>query len=89
MKRSEMIRLIAEQLFYRDLANEHQFWYTEEDRPLLAEQSDFAKEAFYADAKSLLSKLEQAGLKPPLTKRCPVLLTTIHTWDKEEQNETK
>ena len=86
MKRSEMVRLISEQLFYRDLAKEHQFWYTEEDRPLLDEQSSVVIESYNNDAKIILSKIEEAGLKPPLTKRCPVLLTNIHTWQKEEEN---
>ena len=38
-------------------------------------------------AGQILTMLEKAGLKPPLTKRCPVLLTNIHHW-KEEENET-
>lgn len=35
----------------------------------------------------VLDMLEECGLKPPLTKRCPVLLTTEHVWQKEEENE--
>ena len=38
-------------------------------------------------AKMVLDFMEGEGLKPPLTKRCPVLLTSIHTWE-SEQNET-
>jgi hypothetical protein len=35
----------------------------------------------------VLQKLEEAGMKPPVTKNCPVLLTTQHTWEPEnEQN---
>lgn len=35
----------------------------------------------------ILYMLEQVGLKPPVTKFCPVLLTTEHVWQKEEQND--
>lgn len=42
----------------------------------------------YKDALAILNTLERCGMKPPLTKRCPVLLTTVHTWEKEEENET-
>jgi hypothetical protein len=87
MKKSDMIKIIAEQLFYRDLAKEHQFWYIEEDRPLLDEQPNMPKESYYNDAKTLLTKLELGGMKPPLTKRCPVLLTNIHYYE-EESNES-
>lgn len=31
----------------------------------------------------VLKKLEEAGMKPPLKKRCPVLLTDTHVWEKE------
>ena len=40
---------------------------------------DPEKEAAY-----ILKKLEKKGMKPPLTKRCPVLLTTINYWEPEE-----
>lgn len=36
----------------------------------------------------VLTQLEQAGMKPPVEKRCPVLLRTEHVWEKESvQNE--
>jgi len=38
-------------------------------------------------ASELMTLIEGIGLKPPITKRCPVLLTNIHTWQKEEENE--
>jgi len=34
----------------------------------------------------ILNLLENAGLKPPITKRCPVLLTQIHTWENENED---
>jgi hypothetical protein len=37
-------------------------------------------------SKMILEEIEKSGMKPPLTKRCPVLLTPIHTWE-NEQNE--
>lgn len=41
--------------------------------------------AYGADylAEEILAQLEDAGMKPPLTKRCPVLLTDKHVWEKE------
>ena len=36
---------------------------------------------------SVLQLVEELGMKPPLTKRCPVLLTDKHVW--EPENETK
>jgi hypothetical protein len=74
MKRSEVIAEIAELISvvrYEDIIN----------KSCGASIVD-AKE--YAEI--ILSKLERLGLKPPLTKRCPVLLTNIHTWQKEEDN---
>ena len=35
----------------------------------------------------ILTMLEQAGLKPPLNKRCSVLLTNINFW--EPENDTQ
>lgn len=86
MKRSEMIKIIAEQLFYRDMAKEHQFWFNEDDRPILDEDEN--KDSYISDAIILLNAIEKAGLKPPLTKFCPVLLTKEHVWQKEEENGT-
>ena len=34
-------------------------------------------------ADRILSFLEEQGLKPPLTKVCPVLLTRNYTWSEE------
>jgi len=35
----------------------------------------------------VLKKLEEAGMKPPVKTRCPVLLTDKHDWEPEnEQN---
>ena len=31
----------------------------------------------------VLKKLEEAGMKPPVKKRCPVLLTDTHVWEPE------
>lgn len=36
------------------------------------------------DAYMILDALVRAGMKPPLTKRCPVLLTDKHVWEKED-----
>lgn len=36
------------------------------------------------NAENILSVLESFGLKPPIQKRCPVLLTQIHTWENED-----
>ncbi len=33
----------------------------------------------------LLTVLQEAGLKPPLTKKCPVLLRTEHVWENENE----
>jgi hypothetical protein len=43
-------------------------------------------EKIYNSKESLefvLTKLEQAGMKPPVKKRCPVLLTDTHVWENE------
>lgn len=34
-------------------------------------------------AEMLLNKLEKLGMKPPIRKRCPVLLTDEFVWEKE------
>jgi hypothetical protein len=34
-------------------------------------------------AEDILDSLTEAGMKPPVEKRCPVLLTNVHIWDKE------
>lgn len=34
-------------------------------------------------AELILYHQEKCGMKPPITKRCPVLLTQVHTWEKE------
>lgn len=34
-------------------------------------------------AKMILHFMEQSGMKAPITQRCPVLLTPVHTWEKE------
>jgi hypothetical protein len=31
----------------------------------------------------VLTKLEEAGMKPPVERKCPVLLRTEHTWENE------
>jgi len=36
------------------------------------------------NANNILNVLEEYGMKPPVTKRCPVLLITEHTWESEE-----
>lgn len=72
MKRSEVVAEIAELISmvrYEDAINR-----------LGGASVIDAKE--YAEI--ILSKLERLGLKPPLTKRCPVLLTNIHHWQEEE-----
>lgn len=63
MKRSEMIKIIAEQLFYRDLAAQGQYWYDPDDRPLLEE--DVNKEFYYGDSNIFLNKIEKVGMLPP------------------------
>lgn len=35
-------------------------------------------------AEVVLFGLEERGMKPPVEKYCPVLLTTKHTWKSEE-----
>ena len=35
-------------------------------------------------ADKILSVLEDLGMKPPVQKRCPVLLTQINTWEPED-----
>lgn len=42
---------------------------------------------FKQTAKEIVELLEKYGMKPPLTKKCPVLLTTEHHW--EPENDTK
>ena len=38
-------------------------------------------------AEEVLDALEENGMKPPLEKRCPVLLRNEHVWENEnEQN---
>ncbi len=34
-------------------------------------------------AEQLLEIVEEAGMKPPIKKRCPVLLTDTHVWENE------
>jgi hypothetical protein len=63
MKKSEFVNFLAEELFYRDQANEHNFWYREEDRPLL--ENEKSKDRYYGDAKILLEHIERRGMKPP------------------------
>jgi len=40
---------------------------------------------FYSleEADMLLEFLERQGMKPPVEKRCPVLLTNTHVWENE------
>lgn len=64
-----MVKHIAEQLFYRDLANQHQFWYSEEDRPILEEDENMG--SYYADANLLLYSLEKKGMLPPFIDSNP------------------
>ena len=35
-------------------------------------------------AEKVLDLVEELGMKPPLTERCPVLLTNKHVWEKED-----
>jgi hypothetical protein len=35
-------------------------------------------------AREIFTMLEKSGIKGPVVKKCPVLHTNIHTWDKEE-----
>jgi len=35
-------------------------------------------------AEGILEIVVESGMKPPLTKRCPILLTNIHHWENEE-----
>ncbi len=39
-------------------------------------------------AGEILTMLEGQGMKPPVSKRCPVLLTEIHTWESESEQNT-
>jgi hypothetical protein len=34
-------------------------------------------------AETILDLLEKEGMKPPITKKCPVLLTDDHVWEEE------
>jgi hypothetical protein len=56
MTKEQKITKLANELFYRDLAREHQFWYSEEDRPLLEKCKE--KEFYYSDARKLLRAIE-------------------------------
>lgn len=68
MKKSEMIDKMVSIWFYGDEDKEH---------PVVVKSVRSRME-------EVLSDLILSGMKPPLTKRCPVLLTNIHTWQKEE-----
>lgn len=46
-------------------------------------ETDQHPEKQLPNAKNILSVLEEQGMKPPLKKRCPVLLTDTHVWEKE------
>ena len=39
----------------------------------------------YPTEDEILTKLEELGMKPPVAKHCPVLLTTSHTWEPEDE----
>lgn len=39
-------------------------------------------------ANDILTNLEEAGMKPPVSKNCPVLLTTTHTWEPENEKDS-
>lgn len=41
---------------------------------------DIEREANY-----ILKRLEKAGMKPPVTKRCPILLKDEHVWEQENE----
>jgi hypothetical protein len=49
-------------------------------------ETDKHPETQLARADMILTMLQESGLKPPLTKRCSVLLTNIHTWSEENEN---
>jgi hypothetical protein len=36
-------------------------------------------------AEAILNLVEEKGMKPPVFKRCPVLLTHDHFWEKEDE----
>jgi hypothetical protein len=38
---------------------------------------------FVEMAKEILALIEENGMKPPLSKSCPVLLTNKHVWEPE------
>lgn len=63
MKRSKMIKIIAEEV------------------------RGITEIAFLSSldiAERILETVENAGMKPPLKERCPVLLTDKHVWEKED-----
>jgi len=63
MKRSEMLEIINDIIFYNN--------------------AGFGSDKL---ANEILSELELKGMKPPVKKRCPVLLTDAYVWEPEENN---
>ena len=48
-------------------------------------ETDQHPEKQLANAKTILDVLEDQGMKPPIKKKCPVLLTETHTWEPEDK----
>lgn len=84
MKKSEFIRFLAKELFYRDQAALGQFWYREDDQPLLENEEN--KDSYYTDAKMLLSHIEWKGMEPPrIIKKLPGIAYpfSVSEWEPE------
>lgn len=67
MKRSEMISLIEDILL--------------QDHDGYCEHASHI--SYWGIATDILDALQEHGMKPPVKKRCPVLLTEKHTWEPE------
>lgn len=46
-------------------------------------ETDKHPETQLENAEHILNVLQQLGMKPPLERRCSVLLTSEHVWEKE------
>ena len=46
-------------------------------------ETDRHPEEQLSNAENVLSTLERYGMKAPLVKKCPVLLTNTYTWENE------
>lgn len=60
MDKQSLIYIVAENLFYRDLAREHK-WYHPEDMPFLDQDPDKAQ--YIQDAETLVGVLRMKGFK--------------------------